>query len=173
MARLDLLVPTLAALSVLVLAGCGHDAQQALSLEGRYQTLRLMQFAEVPDITPNQVQVWRAAGRPLVLVDVREPRERQVSTLPGAISQEEFEADPQRYRSSLVVPYCTIGLRSGLYGQQLQQQGFQVRNLAGSALAWAHADLLFEHQGQPTRRLHVYSPDWNMLPRGYEAVADR
>jgi rhodanese-related sulfurtransferase len=115
----------------------------------------------------------RPQDRPAVLVDVREPHERRVSMLPGAISQQEFERDSARYRSWVVVPYCTIGVRSGLYTRALRQQGFEARNLAGSALAWAHAGQMFEADGKPTRRVHVYDADWNLLPRGYEAVLTR
>ncbi|MFQ6538245.1 MULTISPECIES: rhodanese-like domain-containing protein [Aphanothece] len=163
----------------LVLFGCagvgGHadsDAQRARDVGRRYGIFQASQFPEVPDLLVEDVQQHRAEGKAIVLVDVREPRERAVSTLPGAISVEQFERQKERYRSSLVVPYCTIGLRSGLYGRQLIQQGFRTRNLKGSVLAWAHAGLALEHGGRATRRVHVYSRGWNLLPRGYEAVYD-
>jgi rhodanese-related sulfurtransferase len=105
-----------------------------------------------------------------VLVGVREPRERRVSMLPGAISRQDFERDSARYRSWVVVPYCTIGLRSGFCTRKLRGQGFEARNLAGSVLAWAHAGLPFEAEGKATRRVHVYSAEWSLLPRGYEPV---
>jgi hypothetical protein len=72
-----------------------------------------------------------------------------------------------------VVPYCTIGLRSGIYTRELRGQGFEVRNLAGSALAWAHAGLPFETEGKATSRVHVFNADWNLLPRGYEPVVSK
>ena len=149
-----------------------RDRELAAEVARRYGGMKLLRFPGEPEIS---VGAWlaRTRHRPAVLVDVREPHERRVSMLPGAISQQDFERDSARYRSWVVVPYCTIGVRSGLYTRALRQQGFEARNLAGSALAWAHAGLLFEADGKPTRRVHVYGADWNLLPQGYEAVLTR
>ncbi len=136
---------------------------------GLYGGMRRLLFPGQPEIS---VAGWleRSKGRLAVLVDVREPHEQRVSMLPGAISMQAFERENARYRSWLVVPYCTIGLRSGFYTRTLRGQGFEVRNLAGGALAWAHAGLPFEADGKATRRVHVYADAWNLLPQGYEAV---
>ncbi len=156
-----------AVVAMAVLAGAVGEL--AVELVRRYGGLRRLRFPDQPEIS---VAEWlaRPQDRPAVLVDVREPHERRVSMLPGAISQEDFERDRARYRSWVVVPYCTIGLRSGIYTRTLRNQGFEARNLAGSVLAWAHADLPFEADGRVTRRVHVYNADWNLLPRGYEPV---
>ncbi len=148
------------------------DSALAAEVGRRYGGLKHLLFPGQPEIS---VAAWlaRPQGRPAVLVDVREPHERRVSMLPGAISKEDFERDSARYRSWLVVPYCTIGLRSGLYTRELRGRGFEVRNLAGSALAWAHAGLPFEAGGKATRRVHVFNADWNLLPRGYEPVVSK
>ncbi|MBD2551095.1 MPT-synthase sulfurylase [Microcystis elabens FACHB-917] len=138
-------------------------------VERRYGEMRRRLFPGQPEITVAEWQA-RPKGRPAVLVDVREPHERRVSMLPGAIAKEDFERNSARYRSWLVVPYCTIGLRSGLYTRELRGWGFTARNLAGSALARAHAGLPFEADGQTTRRVHVFHADWDLLPRGYEPV---
>ncbi len=37
-------------------------------------------------------------------------------------------------------------------------------------LAWAHAGLSFTSAGRPSRRLHVYGADWDLLPSGYLGV---
>uniref|UniRef100_A0A0G4H6V2 Rhodanese domain-containing protein n=1 Tax=Chromera velia CCMP2878 TaxID=1169474 RepID=A0A0G4H6V2_9ALVE len=92
-----------------------------------------------------------------VLVDVRDEEERRVSVIPGSFSKDEFERevaglteesqlktttedakepfDPSAVR---VVPYCTIGYRSGLCVRDLKVRGFtQSRNGEGVIL-WAH-----------------------------------
>jgi len=145
------------------------DGELAAEVLRRYGGMKRVLFPGQPEIS---VAEWvaRPRGRPAVLVDVREPQERQVSMLPGAISRQDFERNRARYRSWVVVPYCTIGLRSGLYTRELRRRGFAARNLAGGVLAWAHAGLPFEAEGQATRRVHVHSADWNLLPRGYEPV---
>ncbi|MCP9883739.1 rhodanese-like domain-containing protein [Synechococcus sp. ATX 2A4] len=148
------------------------DQELAADVQRRYVAMKLLQFPEQPEIS---VAEWlnRSNERPAVLVDVREPHERRVSMLPGAITKEEFERNSTRYRSWVVVPYCTIGVRSGIYTKTLRDQGFEAQNLAGSALAWAHAGLPFEADGQATRRVHVFNAGWNLLPRGYEPVVSR
>ncbi|MEX1324126.1 MAG: rhodanese-like domain-containing protein [Synechococcaceae cyanobacterium] len=171
------------ALALLAVVGCGprlprgaSDAQLAAEVERRYAAFRRRLFPAVPDIS---VADWLSAGsaaepgRQPLLVDVRAAHEQAVSMLPGAISHQAFERDRERYRDQLIVPYCTIGLRSGLYAQRLIDEGFTARNLAGSALAWAHAGQLFEAGGRSTRRVHVYGADWNLLPRGFEPVLGR
>jgi rhodanese-related sulfurtransferase len=170
-------------LALLAVVGCAPrlprdaaDAQLAAEVERRYAAFRRRLFPAVPDIS---VAEWLRAGgsvapgRQPLLVDVRAPHEQAVSMLPGAISRQAFERDRERYRDNLIVPYCTIGLRSGLYAQQLIAEGFAARNLAGSVLAWAHAGQTFETGGRSTRRVHVYGPDWNLLPRSYEPVLAR
>jgi rhodanese-related sulfurtransferase len=145
------------------------DSELSAEVGRRYGRMKLLLFRGQPEIS---VAEWlaRPQGRPAVLVDVREPHERRVSMLPGAITKQDFERNSPRYRSWLVVPYCTIGLRSGIYTRELRSRGFEVRNLAGSALAWAHAGLPFEAGGKATRQVHVFNADWNLLPVGYEAV---
>lgn len=145
------------------------DQELAAEVQRRYDEMKLQQFPGQPEISVGE-WVTRPNDRPAVLVDVREPHERRVSMLPGAITSEEFERNSARYRSWLVVPYCTIGVRSGHYTRTLRERGFEARNLAGSALAWAHAGLPFEADGKATRRVHVYDAGWNLLPRGYEPV---
>lgn len=121
-----------------------------------------------------------------LLVDVRSPAEQAISRLPGAISQTEFEAmlgaDPQRdpqgnsqralqsvpHARPPVVVYCTIGYRSGLYAVHLAARGWPVVNLAGSILAWTHAQQpLVDPQGQPTDQVHVYGALWDLAAEGY------
>ena len=46
-----------------------------------------------------------------------------------------------------------------------------VQNLAGSMLAWTHADgELVDSDGNPTKRLHVFGKRWNLAADGYEGI---
>jgi len=131
-------------------------------------------FPDVDNVTVAEV------GRLLeedsvVLVDVREERERAISMIPGAISAGEFERDPSRYANVAVVAYCTIGHRSSEYARRLTAAGHPVSNLSGSILAWVHAggplvagDSLAA--GAVTKRLHVYGRDWDLAPSKYETI---
>ena len=110
-----------------------------------------------------------------VLVDCREAFEQDVSVLPGAVLQSDYEvqlaADPAAFVDRPVVVYCTIGYRSGEYAAALRQRGVDAYNLHGGVLEWAHAggDFVTPH-GTPTRSVHVYGRRWSLLPEGYDAT---
>lgn len=151
---------------------CTHtsysDSQKHDRIDELYETYQAS-FRDTPSISVADLQEELKTGD-VVLVDVREPRERAVSTIPGAIDVETFERDADRYKDRTVVTYCTIGARSGTYAESLQRRGFQVRNLRGSILAWTHAHQPLVTGTGETRRVHVYGPAWNLAAQGYEAV---
>ncbi len=107
-------------------------------------------------------------GRPIVLVDVRDPSERSISSIPGAISQRQYEADADRHRGKIVVPYCTVGGRSYLYARRLVARGIEAENYRDSILGWIQDGQPLETpDGRPTNHVHPY---WRIfkLPAGYE-----
>ena len=127
------------------------------------------EFPEVRDISVSDLK--RIAPKPMVLVDVRPLSERIVSTIPGSISQAEFESNSEAYRGKLIVPFCTIGYRSGQFTRKLQRHGWNTLNLRGGILAWCHAGQpVVTSDGGSTRRVHVYGRKWNRLPKQYEGV---
>lgn len=156
-------------------SGCGAappetDPQRLERIDQMYAAYRLA-FPHVPGIRALQLRAQLRAGARPVLVDVRPRIERQIATLPGAITREQLEADEARYRDQQIVTFCTIGARSGRYAATLRRRGFDVRNLEGSLLAWTHAGgPLVDGAGQPTRRVHVYGRRWSLTADGYEPV---
>ena len=91
--------------------------------------------------------------------------------IPGAVSKEEFERDKSQYKGHVVIPYCTIGYRSGKYAEKLSGQGWDARNLRGSILAWTHAGRpLVDADGNDTKRVHVYGKKWDLAAEGYEGA---
>ena len=105
-----------------------------------------------------------------VLVDVRSVAEINVSIIPGAITKADFEKDREQYRGRTVIPYCTVGVRSGTYARQLAASGMKVRNYKGSILEWVGAELpLVTLDGQPTNRVHTYSNRYR-VPSKYQQV---
>jgi rhodanese-related sulfurtransferase len=108
-----------------------------------------------------------------VIVDVRAKRERDVSIIPGALSDKEFEAQQAQIEQDgrYILVYCTAGCRSAKYAQKLLKQGLKAFNLRGGVLAWALEGRTFvTPSGEVTRQAHVYSGEWNVLPPGYESV---
>lgn len=98
--------------------------------------------AGVPEIEPIELKSRLDAGEPPVLLDVREPYEKDIADLPDvgqlriplgdvAARFEELSPDDE------IVIYCRSGGRSSSVVQFLQSQGFErVINLRGGVLAW-------------------------------------
>jgi adenylyltransferase/sulfurtransferase len=95
----------------------------------------------VPDITPQELKARLDAGRPPVLLDVREEWETRLCRLPDAvhipIEEIEFRVEELNPDDEIVV-YCHQGVRSAAVARWLEGLGFRrVRNLAGGLDAWA------------------------------------
>jgi len=109
-----------------------------------------------------------------VLVDVRTKAERDVSYIGRSISKEEFEANRLKYINKEILFYCTIGVRSTQYAIEKMRDGFIVFVLKGGVLSWAHAGRTFVGpNNEETKKVHVYSEAWNLLPKDYEGIFDK
>lgn len=167
------LVPALVLVAV---AGCAGQASRAdLTDEQKLARVEEMveeverRFPEVEAVTVEEVGRLLETGS-VVLVDARAPREREISWIPGSITSEEFEQDPDRYADRTVVAYCTIGHRSSEYAKRQNEEGRPVLNLRGSLLSWTHAGAPLVGPDGPTNRLHVYGETWDLAPARYETI---
>jgi rhodanese-related sulfurtransferase len=145
------------------------DAEKRARIDELYESYR-SDFPDASEMTVETLVGKLAGAEPPVLVDVRSDDEREVSTLPGAISKKEFEKNPDRFAGREVVAYCTIGFRSGKYTEELIKKGWNAHNLRGSIVSWTHVGGELEQGGSATRRVHVYGKPWNLVAEGYEAV---
>lgn len=171
------LAPTLpvlaSALLLVAAAGCTGqvpaadltDAEKLARVEEMVEEVE-RRFPEVEAVSVEEVGRLLETGG-VVLVDARAPREREVSWIPGSITAEEFEQDPDRYAERTVVAYCTIGHRSSEYAQRQVAEGRRVLNLRGSLLSWTHAGGPLVDSDGPTNRLHVYGQTWDLAPARY------
>ena len=79
-----------------------------------------------------------------IFVDVRTAAERAVSGIQGAVTLLELETNPRKEgfnaQSPVRIVYCTIGYRSGMEAQRLQQRypHWRIYNLDG-IVAYSHA----------------------------------
>ncbi len=95
------------------------------------------------EITPAQLKAELDSGKPLTIIDVREPHEWQISNLEpyGArlIPLGQFPARVNELDSAdEIVVHCKMGGRSAKAYEVLKQAGFKkIRNLKGGILAWA------------------------------------
>jgi rhodanese-related sulfurtransferase len=106
----------------------------------------------------------------VVFIDVREPEEQSVSRLPGAITVDSFLENLDHYNDFIKIGYCTISYRSGILARELHQNGIPMYNLRGGLLAWVHGGGKVYKGAAESRRIHVYSQDWDLGPDGYESV---
>jgi adenylyltransferase/sulfurtransferase len=93
------------------------------------------------EITVGECQQALNAGRHLVLLDVREPREHAFVKLPGSrlipLRQLATRLDELEGETDLVA-YCHHGSRSLVAAKLLRQAGFSgARSLAGGIAAWS------------------------------------
>jgi sodium/bile acid cotransporter 7 len=128
------------------------------------------EFPAVKDVYPREAMTLFKQDA-VIFVDIRTPAEKQVSMLPGAVSEEQFLRSLQSYSGQTVVAYCTISYRSGLFAQEMAEKGVSVSNLAGGILAWTlEGGKVYDGDGQVSQRLHVYGDKWDYAPAGYETV---
>ncbi|HEY8240434.1 MAG TPA: molybdopterin-synthase adenylyltransferase MoeB [Kiritimatiellia bacterium] len=92
-------------------------------------------------VTATELKAELDGKQPVVLLDVREPREWDLCRLPGAVlipfGDLESRLDDLD-RSSRIVAYCRTGVRSAHAVELLHRSGFaSVRNLTGGLHAWS------------------------------------
>lgn len=105
-----------------------------------------------------------------VIVDVRAKAETDVSIIPDAITKAEFERNLNQYQGKVVIAYCTIGYRSGIYANNLGATGWRAYNYEGGILDWCkHRLSLVTTNGQATTRVHTYSSRYS-VSQDYTAV---
>ncbi|MGD8367997.1 MAG: rhodanese-like domain-containing protein [Desulfobacterales bacterium] len=167
------------ALLIAVMTGLGSPAAGKTAISTDAQKLSAVyrlyagykrEFPSVKDIAPDEARAEFTAGA-AVFVDTRTSAEIAVSKIPGAVTEEQFRKDPQRYAGKTAIAYCTISYRSGLFAEKMAERGIQVVNLRGGILAWTlEGGQVVDPQGRAVRRLHVYGEKWNYAPEGYEVV---
>jgi sulfur-carrier protein adenylyltransferase/sulfurtransferase len=92
------------------------------------------------DIDPVEVKTKIDRGDNFVLIDVREPHEYQICSIPtakliplGQLPQRLGELD----RDIEIVAHCKSGMRSAKAVDLLTRNGFRARNMKGGILAWS------------------------------------
>jgi rhodanese-related sulfurtransferase len=95
----------------------------------------------VAEISPTEFLSRRNAGHAMTLLDVREPWELGIASVPGIVHIPMAEVGARLTeldRSIEVVVLCRSGRRSLEVARLLQLNGFKALNLSGGILAWSH-----------------------------------
>ncbi len=97
------------------------------------------------DWSPAEVAARLARGE-IVLIDVREPYEREAGRIEGSrhVELERLASQAETFpRDRPVVFQCRLGARSAMATQAFRAAGFDAHNLTGGAEAWVAAGLPF------------------------------
>ncbi len=93
-----------------------------------------------PEMTVEDLKAALDRKEAFVLLDVREPREREISKLEGSKSIPLGDL-PKRFAeldiSSKIVVHCKMGGRSARAVDFLRRQGYDATNVAGGIIAWS------------------------------------
>lgn len=145
--------------------GRGDPEREALDNEYRRLTRRYNETTGASLLSVDDVMGRLDSGHPVVLLDVREPEEHRVSSLPGArllppskVAEAKLELPPE----ATVVTYCTAGYRSGIAAVELAKRtGRPVYNLDGGIIAWFNAGGEVRNpSGQKVDTIHPYGKEW-------------
>lgn len=146
------------------------DARKMEIVYSKYAQYKV-NFPEVTDISPQRAMELMRLGE-LIFIDTREDAEMVVSMLPKAISIEEFLSRYDELKDNMLLGYCTIGKRSGLFAREMAGRGVTIFNLRDGQLAWIlEGGKVYDESGGEVRRAHIYGKQWNYVPSGYETVA--
>ncbi|MCL2769394.1 MAG: rhodanese-like domain-containing protein [Solirubrobacterales bacterium] len=94
------------------------------------------------ELEPEALAGWLAEERPVQLVDVREPHEREAGHIEGSrhVPLAELPAQASSLeRGRPVVFYCRVGERSAMAAQALRTAGFEAYSMRGGLVRW-HAE---------------------------------
>jgi rhodanese-related sulfurtransferase len=148
------------------------SAQKSLDL-----LLQVNNNESIPYISVTELRNLQLKGS-VVILDAREMKEYKVSHIASAkyvgydrFSSEEISTDIQNKTTPIVV-YCSLGIRSEDIGEKLQKEGFtNVKNLYGGIFEWKNSDLpIIDSEGKDTENVHVYSKFWGKWLKNGEKV---
>lgn len=115
----------------------------------------------------------------IILVDVRTVPEREVSTIPGSVSQQEFESKYLHKKvcidDMMIIPFCTVGYRSGKYCNKLVELGYHNVGNGEGIIMWTHHGNGLCRQSENgktefTTVVHTFGQQWDATAADFEAV---
>ncbi len=122
-----------------------------------------------PGVKEIKINTFKKLKDKYVLIDARSKKERDISTLPKALSITDFESNLKKHSKHKIIVYCTIGYRSAQYIKKLKSIGISAYNLEGSLLGWINSggDLV-DKKNKVTYKVHVYGNKWDLVPKKYK-----
>ncbi len=165
--RAGLVSPAAFLVLALTVAACGPAER---SFDWEFVDQRVAdRHPNVSHITTTELAMTLSEpNRQVLLLDARTKEEYAVSHLEGARFVEGLDEAAEVARAvpagTLVVVYCSVGLRSAALADQLQAKGVpDVVNLEGSIFAWANEGRAVYSRGTAVSEVHPYSDSWGEL----------
>jgi len=156
------------------------DAERKEIAEQMYSKYKT-KLPKVNEVGAEELQQWlKSSTQKVLLVDTRKTEEVEISRIPGAITESEFEDLSESNPEGLdeyekVVFYCTIGYRSALsvdkHARNMPAAKDKFFNLKGSILLWLHnGGEVVTGENETTKQVHCYGKAWNLAPKSYASV---
>ncbi|MCF8324693.1 MAG: rhodanese-like domain-containing protein [Leadbetterella sp.] len=123
-----------------------------------------------------KVQELKSKSAEVVLLDARELEEFEVSHLRNAryvgFNNFSLEVIKDIPKTTPIVVYCSIGVRSEKIGEKLLAAGYtNVKNCYGSIFEWVNqGNEIVDMQNQPTKKIHAYNKKWGVWVNKGEKV---
>ena len=116
------------------------DYQQFCGIPQQAEAERAEQ-GKLPEMTPAELKAKLDAGEDIFLLDVREPHEFDIASIPGTtlipLGQLPHRVDELNATADIVI-HCKSGMRSARAQKILKEMGFsRVTNLTGGILRWS------------------------------------
>jgi len=95
----------------------------------------------IPQIQPTELKALLDSGRPVLLLDVRQPEEHAFCALPGSVliplGELMARVEEVQPEGATVVVYCHHGVRSLSGAAILRRAGIEAASLAGGIDRWS------------------------------------
>lgn len=167
-----------------LLAGPVAHAEQNAPLAAVEVDLRKA-YPNVPIVSPDAFTEWRAAGKPVVVIDARTEAEFAVSHIEGAkrvdprLSADGFrQAFGAGLTGKTVVVYCAVGARSSKLADRIgpvaREAGAEgVYNLEGGVFRWHNESRPLVGPAGKTDEVHPYATSTERLITRKDGIAYR
>jgi rhodanese-related sulfurtransferase len=150
---------------------------QSLAVSAQSKSFDLLLRSMIKKTVPIiKVQALKSQKEKVILLDARERKEYEVSHLKDArfVGFNDFSLDSVRDipKSSPIVIYCSIGVRSEKIGEKLLAAGYtNVRNCYGSIFEWVNqGNEVVDMEEKPTNKIHAYNQKWGVWVKKGEKV---
>ncbi len=128
----------------------------------------------IPYISVEELRMYKINWG-VIILDAREKAEFDVSHISSAknIGFDHFTSEGEQLqkinKESLIVVYCSVGIRSEKIAEKLKKAGFtNVKNLYGGIFEWKNKGFnVIDSTGHETENIHAFSKKWSQwLHRG-------